>query len=148
MSTRSIPQGDAVDSVVVIAPSMALQRGTLLGVEVDGRLLVGLSSGAEIACDWLQSTQAAAPELQAGDDVLLAVSSGLASGVVVGRVSRYVSPRCPDHVTLEATESLTLQCGESSLEMRADGKVLVKGEDVVLRAKGTQRIRAGNVAIN
>ena len=27
----------------------------------------------------------------------------------------------------------------------ADGKVMVRGEDVLLRAKGTQRIRAGNV---
>jgi hypothetical protein len=49
---------------------------------------------------------------------------------------------------LEATEALTLRCGEASIELRADGSAIVKGEDVLLRAKGTQRIRAGNVAIN
>jgi hypothetical protein len=51
-------------------------------------------------------------------------------------------------MTLTATETLTLKCGEASVNLRADGQVMVKGEDVLLRAKGTQRIRAGNVAIN
>jgi hypothetical protein len=37
---------------------------------------------------------------------------------------------------------------ESTVDLRADGKVMVRGEDVLLRAKGTQRIRAGTVAIN
>ena len=41
-----------------------------------------------------------------------------------------------------------LRCGEASLDLRADGKVLLRGDDVLVRAKGTQRIRAGTVSIN
>ena len=69
-------------------------------------------------------------------------------GIVLGRIAAYSPAQAPAHVTLEATESLSLKCGEASVELRADGRAMVKGEDVLLRAKGTQRIRAGNVAIN
>ena len=33
-------------------------------------------------------------------------------------------------------------------DLRADGKVRSRGDDVLVRAKGTQRIRAGSVSIN
>ena len=80
--------------------------------------------------------------------MLIAVPEGSGRGVVLGRVGRYVPPGPPKELELAATESLSLRCGEASLTLRADGKVMVKGEDVLIRAKGTQRIRAGNVAIN
>ena len=51
-------------------------------------------------------------------------------------------------MALQASESLSLTCGQASIELRADGKVLIRGDDVLLRAKGTQRIRAGTVSIN
>ena len=51
-------------------------------------------------------------------------------------------------ISIDATNSLSLKCGEASIELRADGKVLIKGEDVTVRAKGTKRIRAGTVSIN
>jgi hypothetical protein len=49
---------------------------------------------------------------------------------------------------LQAAHTLSLQCGLSSIDLRADGKVVIKGDDVLVRAKGTKRIRAGSVSIN
>jgi hypothetical protein len=43
---------------------------------------------------------------------------------------------------------LSLKCGDASIDLRADGKVMIRGEDVLVRAKGTKRIRAGTVSIN
>ncbi|CAN5421075.1 hypothetical protein BH11PSE9_BH11PSE9_04260 [soil metagenome] len=63
-------------------------------------------------------------------------------------MGRYNPPAVQAIVTIEANESLTLKCGEASIDLRADGQVMVRGEDVLLRAKGTQRIRAAKVAIN
>ena len=123
-------------------------RARLASVEADGRLLVNSQDGRTFLCDILIESGAAGMALQVGDDLLVLPPSPDHLGIVLGRIGRYVPPRMQVQFTLETTESLTLKCGESSLELRADGKVLLKGDDVLIRAKGTQRIRAGNVAIN
>ena len=121
-------------------------RGTVVLAE-PGLLQVSCQGLGALPCDVLQSHQPAV--FAPGDEVLVMVLSGDAPrGVVMGRVVAYSHEPNPGHLALAATESLTLRCGESSLEMRADGQVLLRGDDVVLRAKGTQRIRAGTVAIN
>lgn len=112
----------------------------------DGQLQVQAPDGAPWLCDWLDTGSTLTPPLAAGDTLLVLPPSLEATGVVLGRVGSYQVQRAA--VVLASTESLTLRCGESSLEMRADGQVLLRGDDVVLRAKGTQRIRAGTVAIN
>jgi hypothetical protein len=120
-------------------------RGNVVGVEADGSIAVRLAPADSVfLCDCLMLLTGSL--LAVGDEVLLVrpLNQPL-RGVVLGRVGRQ---RMPETVTLQAAESLSLRCGEALLELRADGKVLLKGDDVVLRAKGTQRIRAGNVAIN
>ena len=67
---------------------------------------------------------------------------------MLGRIGRYQEPGTQRQVTIEAQESVTLKCGDSSVDLRADGKLMIRGEDVLVRAKGTQRIRAGTVSIN
>ena len=91
---------------------------------------------------------AAALRLAVGDELIALLPEEQGRGVVVGRVGRYRVALAQPNVTVEATETLTLKCGEASIDLRADGKVMVRGEDVLLRAKGTQRIRAGTVSIN
>ncbi len=51
-------------------------------------------------------------------------------------------------LTLSASEIITLRCGEAQLELRADGRVAIRGVDIVSIAEGTQRILGGNVGIN
>jgi hypothetical protein len=51
-------------------------------------------------------------------------------------------------IVIEAGEELTLQCGEASIRITRDGKVMIRGEHILSRAKGTQRIKGGSVAIN
>jgi hypothetical protein len=123
-------------------------RARLLAIQDDGVLWVQMPDGSECSCDWLESATTAALALAVGDAVLVMPESAGAPAVVLGRVGRYHAPVAPAQLTLEATESLTLKCGEASVDLRADGKVMVRGEDVLLRAKGTQRIRAGTVSIN
>ena len=123
----------------------------LVEVATDGSLVVQDDLGAEEACDWLIGSAVQGLSLQTGDKMLVQPLGPGHRPVILGRIGRFPS-RAPDgrsgHVTVEATESLTLQCGEASIDLRADGKVMIRGEDVLLRAKGTQRIRAGTVSIN
>jgi hypothetical protein len=123
-------------------------RAELLAIEENGELLVRFANGFEFHCDWLENSQNANINLQPGDRLLCLPPTEHEPGIVLGRIGKYQKPQPQQNLTIEATETLTLKCGEASVELRKDGKAMVKGEDVLLRAKGTQRIRAGTVAIN
>ena len=74
-------------------------------------------------------------------------------GVVMGRVGASKSPKKrdksgPDELTIEAKQNLVLRCGDGSITLRNDGKILIKGKDLVSRAKRLNRIKGGSVAIN
>ncbi len=135
---------------LAVAPTADISAGPhrarLEQVLPDGRLRVSCEGSANWLCDWLDTGSTLVPPLMPGDTVLVLPPAGDGAGVVLGRIGSYQAQRAA--VVLDATESLSLRCGESSLEMRANGQVLLKGDDVLLRAKGTQRIRAGTVAIN
>jgi hypothetical protein len=49
---------------------------------------------------------------------------------------------------IEAADELELRCGEASLLLRSDGKVLLRGRDVTSRASRSNKIRGANVEIN
>lgn len=51
-------------------------------------------------------------------------------------------------IDLEASEEIRLTCGKSSLVMRRDGSVVVRGVTIVSRALQSNKIRGGTVAIN
>lgn len=119
----------------------------LLEIAEDGTLIVDAGQGNVHRCRWLETGGNSGVLLERGD-LLAATRIGSAGWVVLGRIGRYVTPSDDSKVILSAKETLSIQCGDSSLTLHADGKVLIKGEDIVLRAKGTQRIRAGTVAIN
>lgn len=130
-------------------------RGRLLAIEPDGTLRVQLLDGREFACAWLESPINQSLELAHGDALLVLPATGDQHGdelgVVLGRIGRYRAPQpvqTQPHVTIEAGETLTLKCGEATVDLRKDGKLMIRGEDVLLKAKGTQRIKAGTVNIN
>lgn len=125
------------------------QPAALLAIEPDGRLRVCLADGRECLCDWLEGPATAGIELAPGDRLLVQPPAGDAPGVVLGRIGRYrAPPPAPERVVIEAGQSLTLKCGEAAVELRADGKLAIRGEDILLRAQRTQRIKAGTVSIN
>lgn len=51
-------------------------------------------------------------------------------------------------VTLEASREITLRCGEASLTLHADGRVVTRGVNVVSQASEQQRIAGAIVRIN
>jgi hypothetical protein len=126
------------------------QGGPFVGVVCraeSGVLEVRGQGGAAIECDVLESVSATV--FVVGDRLLVLLPQGSGGrGVVLGRVGAYAPQPMERELRIEAAESLTLRCGEASIDLRADGKVMIRGDDVLVRAKGTQRIRAGTVSIN
>lgn len=143
MSTRS--------SVLPLSPAAAVGaltnfRVRLREVSADGTLWVCDEAGRSFACDWMENP--VQTQLAVGDELLAMLpSTGCQRGVVLGRIGAYGQSTNASLIA-RATESLQLQCGESSIDLRADGKVVIRGDDVLVRAKGTKRIRAGTVSIN
>ncbi|WP_434385338.1 DUF6484 domain-containing protein [Melittangium boletus] len=51
-------------------------------------------------------------------------------------------------VIIEGQDEIVLKCGEASITLRRNGKVIVKGTYLESRATGTHRIKGGSVEIN
>jgi hypothetical protein len=121
---------------------------TWLGLTPDGQARVTEPDGHEALALCLDCAQSGLLRATSGDQVLLARLAGSDLLVVLGVVGPCLPQAAPDVLHIEAQSQLSFRCGEATLEMRDDGRVLLKGEDVTIHAKGTQRIRAGTVAIN
>ena len=135
------------DDPMATLAATRLVRGTVAGFTSDGQVQTAIAGIGAVTCDCLEA-HPLSRQLSVGDKVLLAVFDTAVDPIILGRIGNLAAPQVQAKLHIEATESLTLQCGEASVNLRADGKVMVKGEHVLLRAKGTQRIRAGTVAIN
>ena len=53
-----------------------------------------------------------------------------------------------ERIVVSATQELELRCGEASVTLTADGRVLVKGRGILNHAREVNRIRGGQVRIN
>ncbi len=51
-------------------------------------------------------------------------------------------------VVVNAEESITLKCGDASITLNRDGKIVIRGRHVVTHASGVNRIRGGSVQLN
>lgn len=51
-------------------------------------------------------------------------------------------------LVLEAEEQVEIRCGRSALILGRDGKVVIKGEEVISRGRRINKIRGGAVKIN
>jgi hypothetical protein len=77
-------------------------------------------------------------------------------GILLGRVGPSVGllpeaipeEEMPEELVIEASKSVTLRVGDGSITIREDGKVLIKGKDLVSHAQRMNRIRGGAVSIN
>jgi hypothetical protein len=51
-------------------------------------------------------------------------------------------------VTFDAKEEIVLRCGEASIVLRNDGKVVIKGKNILSRSQAMNKIKGGAVHIN
>ncbi len=128
-----------------------LQRAKVLDVDEHGALSVTVSDEkAAFAADTLRTSDASPLAFLPGDDVLVWIPPEGSRAVVVGRIGSSAGDeaRLPGELVLEAKKGLVLRVGEGSIEIRADGKILIKGKDLVSHAKRMNRIKGGSVSLN
>ena len=135
-------------------------RAIVEKVHSDGTITTDLSSIRRF--DHLAN----APICARGDHVLVWVPDQTNTrGVVIGLISSrpkdipvepsredvlqgLLNPTVPDELVIEAKHSLTLRVGAGSITIREDGKILIKGKDLVSHAQRLNRIKGGAVQIN
>lgn len=143
-ATQALP-GVCVGHVVGFAP----ERGPLVDFPgnpsgpVVARLLVALDA---------PTLQQAASERCACALLFERGDAGLP--LLVGLVSP--SPAAParvatvdgKRVVLTGEDEIELRCGEASISLKKNGRLVIRGAYVETRAKGTNRIKGGSVQIN
>ena len=136
-----------------------ITRAIVIVSNDDGSVLVDWNeeNSGRLLCWTLQTSDGPSPRLAAGDNVLVWLpESDEEHGVVLGRIGPSQAPvvepektqDTPDELVIEAKKNLTFKCGDGSITLRKDGKILIKGKDLVSRAKRMNRIKGGSVAIN
>jgi hypothetical protein len=141
--------GDLAQHPVIGTPT--LRQARVVQIDKDGAILVAFPcSDSEVTCIRLETGQPFPLPLMPGDEVLVwQADSELRWGVVLGRLtSRAAQGAAADELVLEARTSLTLKVGDGSITIREDGKILIKGKDLVSHAQRANRIKGGSVEIN
>lgn len=52
------------------------------------------------------------------------------------------------YLQIEASDGVRIRAGDASIELSADGRVEIRGVEIVSTAEGTNRVLGGNVGIN
>lgn len=134
----------------------------LAGVSSTGEALVLLPHAKQPVA--AQSTVAISGR-QVGRDVLVSITSGDNPVVVVIGVLQQTQSATDEatsqpqahlldveidreRITLTARRELVLRCGKASIALGADGKVVIKGSNLLSAAAGLHRIRGAAVQIN
>jgi hypothetical protein len=51
-------------------------------------------------------------------------------------------------VVIQAATQLTLQCGKASITLDANGRIVIKGAQILTQASGSNRIRGSSIQLN
>ena len=51
-------------------------------------------------------------------------------------------------LVIEADDEIELKCGQGSITIRKDGKIVLKGTNLLSRSSGPNRIKGGSVSLN
>jgi hypothetical protein len=98
------------------------------------------------------STQVLAADAVDRPVVLLFAGNDLRQPIVIGVIQpptlTPVVTVDDREVVLEGQERIELRCGKAKIVMTRDGKVLIKGTDIVSRSEGPNRIKGASVQIN
>jgi hypothetical protein len=130
LSARSIVPLDPT----IIAEAISSARGVLLTFE-DGR------PDAPIITGLLQDFVGEAPQIWNENES----ESETEPESNLAEIDARVDGR---RVELEAADEIVLRCGQASITLRRNGRVVIRGTYVESRSRGVNRIKGGSVEIN
>jgi hypothetical protein len=163
------PHSDSHRAGSVRGGDEAVRQGAVERVDVDGNIHVRDSIDARqtVACLHLRASKSSPPEYRVGDAVLYVIPEGAQTGCVLGIVEPYRAPQDrlsgllqqtgkqpstttveDDVVRIKASKGLVIECGQGTIIITQDGKIQIKGTEVLSRARGMNKIKGAGVDIN
>ena len=125
------------------AGSMVL--GLLVGFDEEGNPLVDYPGNTASSALPSRSTVVLTQKDSGRDAALLFDGGDPARPVIVGLLQPAVNFR---RIEIEGQDEVVIQCGEASITLRRNGRVIIRGTYVESRSRGTNRIKSGVVLIN
>lgn len=141
-------------------PQSGLRIGRICAIDALGRArvdYVGNTLGPLVARTCVSAANADAAVLLSfeNEDPALPVIVGLVKDELVSPDGHHVLQAKVDDVlvdgkriTLEGKEEVVLRCGQCSITLTKEGRVVIKGIEIVSRASRTNKIKGGSVNIN
>jgi hypothetical protein len=146
----------------------SLLVGQVVEVSANGRAIVdypGNEAGPSEANSILTAEQCGDQSSLVGTPALLWIDATTGTPVILGLIHDQLVAKKPskrqtakskavevrvdgDQLVLEAKQQIELRCGDSSITLRQDGKILIKGAELVSRASRSNRIKGASVEIN
>lgn len=130
-----------------LAGAQGVQRAQITGIGPDGRAQVMVSAVS-------------------GEDLLFARSLVPVGGTAVGReavvvmldgeplILGLIQPLVPEveadgeTLVIEARREVVLKCGKASIQLTADGRVTIRGTQLLSRSDGANRVQGASVLLN
>ncbi len=126
--------------------------GRLCSITDEGIPMVEVPGRSGDGPDQARTTVALAAHHVGAQVVLVFEGDDLARPIVIGVLQ---SPALTASVTVDDRETvieghdrIELRCGKAKIVLTSDGKVLVKGTDIVSRSEGPNRVKGASVQIN
>lgn len=137
-----------IDTMVSAPFATGVRHATVRRCEGRDAVIVESDTGDELVCEVLDTGANPPLQLAPRDTVLVwRADPQTPRGVILGRLG-LSHAEIAEEVVIEAGHSLTLRVGDGSITIGADGKILIKGKDLVSHAQRMNRIKGGAVSIN
>lgn len=164
---KAVEEKPALDSKVAGGPSKThggITSGRIHAIAEDGSILVAIPSSGKRPCR-ADATVDVGPS-DVGREVVLAYTPERGERpVILGVVGERSHPKSEARIDLKrsevqdlhidgqsihfkASDEILLECGQGSIRLRKDGKIIIKGLQIVSRSKGVNKIKGAAVSIN
>ena len=146
-------QSDSVAALAEVPVVSGAVTGTLTGFTSSGEPLVD-TSGDDGRRGLPARSCVALRRKDVGKKVVLAFEQGRSESPIILGLLQTQSDEAAEvevdgkTIVLTGEETIVLRCGEASITLNRDGKVVIRGQHVVTHASGVNRIRGGSVQLN
>ena len=126
--------------------SMAgVEIATIAGIDPEGWALVSAPDGSLVRA---RSIVPVTREMAGRDAAVMAIQGDPQGLLILGVIQSPIPLSVRERHVIEAGNELVLRCGRSSLTLRADGHVTLRGKHLLTRADGHNRVQGATVQLN
>lgn len=163
-----------MDEAVAVEASRPISYpvvGKIAAAKRNGEILVEFDDGGPVPARLLSSVnrrELSNPE-SVGREVLLMFDRGLRTRpIIVGQLENIIGEMVSleiepgeketdqpkdafvdqDRIVLNARKEILLRCGDGSITLHKDGKIVVLGTNLISRSRGPHKIKGASVSIN